>query len=315
MKSAVLFLVFNRPDKTERAFATIRAARPPRLYVSADGPRPDRPGEQARCHAVREIVTAVDWPCELQTLFRKENLGCKRGVSSGIAWFFENEDEGIILEDDVVPEPSFYRFCDALLERYRDDPRVAAISGSNLVQDRYVPGNSYFFSRYTHVWGWATWRRAWKHYDVTMAAWPAWESAGGLAREFSNASTAGFWRNILHSVHRGEVDTWDFQWLFACWQRGAVCVLPAVNLTRNLGFDGEATHTTGSIPEYMKGVQVRPLEFPLAHPDRVERSAAADRTIDRIVFSTPIMSRLRSGIGRMFKLVGVFGRVNRTGSQ
>ncbi len=180
MQSPILLLVFNRPDTTRQVFETIRAARPPRLYVAADGPRPGRAGEAERCAEVRELTTQIDWPCELKTLFRNENLGCKIGVSSAIDWFFQNEPEGIILEDDVVPLPSFFLYCDVLLDRYRNDIRVGVISGSNLVSNHLMLEESYFFSRYNHIWGWASWRRAWDHYDVTMASWPEWRNNRGL---------------------------------------------------------------------------------------------------------------------------------------
>ena len=170
MNSAVLFVIFNRPETTARVFEAIRSARPPRLYVAADGPRTSRSGEADRCRLVREIASRVDWTCELHTLFREANLGCKLGVSGAIDWFFQSETEGIILEDDVVPLASFFGLCDELLETYRDDPKVFAVSGCNLVSSVYRPNHSYFFSRYCHVWGWATWRRAWEHYDVPMNA-------------------------------------------------------------------------------------------------------------------------------------------------
>lgn len=284
MKSAVLFLVFNRPEKTAQVFASIRLARPARLYVSADGPRPGRQGEAERCAAVREIASAVDWPCELKTLFRSENLGCKLGVSSGIDWFFTHEDEGIILEDDVLPDSSFYPYCDELLERYRSDERIAAISGCNLISDKFASEDSYFFSRYCHVWGWATWRRSWMHYDVSVSDWPAWREQ--LASQaFSNDAVRRVWVNIFDETHAGKIDTWDFQWILSYWRRNALCILPAFNLTDNLGFDADATHTTGQTPAYVTAAKRQKLGFPLGHPVRVERCVAADMLIDRTLFA------------------------------
>lgn len=173
MHSAVLFLVFNRPDTTRQVLDSIRQARPPRLYVAADGAREDRPGERERCERVRGIATDVDWPCEVHTLFRARNLGCKTAVSGGISWFFEQEEEGIILEDDVLPDQSFFVFCEELLERYRHEAKVTMISGDYFHGNNHQPTASYFFSRYTHIWGWASWRRAWQHYDREMAQWPS----------------------------------------------------------------------------------------------------------------------------------------------
>ena len=299
MKSAVLFLVFNRPETTTRVFEAIRAARPPRLYVAADGPRATRQGEAKRCEAVRAIATTVDWPCELKTLFRDTNLGCRMGVSSGIKWFFEQEEEGIILEDDVLPISSFFTYCDDLLAHYRNDDRVAAVSGCNLVANQYCSPDSYFFSRYTHVWGWATWRRSWNHYDVEMTDWPAWDNQGGLDQEFSDRSAAAFWRYIFERVYRGHIDTWDYQWLFSCWKRGAVCALPGINQTYNLGFNADATHTTSDMPRYLLESQPRAMTFPLTHPGTVHRSLEADRAIYRIAFARSFYSKIKLALKRL----------------
>ena len=168
LNTAVLFLVFNRPETTARVFDAIRKARPPRLYVAADGPRTNRPGEAERVEKVRQIATAVDWPCEVNTLFRKDNIGCKRAVSGAITWFFEKEEEGIILEDDTLPSQSFFWFCQELLEIYRDDERIFIISGYNKQDEWNAEKVDYFFSYFGGIWGWASWRRAWKHFDIEM---------------------------------------------------------------------------------------------------------------------------------------------------
>jgi len=286
MQSAVLFLIFNRPDTTQQVFEAIRAAKPPRLYVAADGARQNREGEFMRCEEVRKIATTVDWPCEVKTLFRSENLGCKLGVSGGINWFFENEEEGIILEDDVLPIPSFFEYCDELLERYRHDQKVGVISGCNLVSKRFMPSESYFFSRYNHVWGWASWRRAWQHYDVTMQEWPSWRDKGGLKSiSDGNKLFESYWRTIFDNAYRGGIDTWDYQWIFSCWYHGMVTALPALNQTCNFGFGHpDAVHTTGVVPDYIMGSIAEPLTFPLRHPVNLERSLVADAMIDRIAF-------------------------------
>lgn len=283
-------------------FEAIRHARPPRLYVAADGPRASRPDEAARCEEVRRIASAVDWPCELHTLYRERNLGCKQGVSQGISWFFEHESEGIILEDDVLPVDSFFPYCEALLARYRDEPRVMAVSGCNLVGHRHASPTSYFFSRQNHVWGWASWRRAWRHYDARMRSWPQWSSNGGLMREFDgNACLADYWRALFERMHRGEIDTWDYQWTFACWSNGGLTVLPAHNLTHNLGFDADATHTAKE-PRHVRLNPAREIALPLSHPPRVERDVVADTLIQRDVIGLShwrcLRRSLRAGLRR-----------------
>lgn len=297
MRSAVLFLVFNRPETTRQVFEAIRAAKPPRLYVAADGPRPSRPDDVRRCAEVRDIATRVDWPCDVKTLFRDQNLGCKIGVSEGINWFFEEEEEGIILEDDVLPLQSFFGYCDELLERYRNDERVGLISGCNLIMRRYTPQDSYFFSAYNHIWGWASWRRAWKHYDVAMKDWPNWRDQGGLSEiSNGNARFERYWRMTFDKAFAGKIDTWDYQWTFTCWRYGMLSTLPAFNQTNNLGFCAEATHTTASAPKYVTESTPCALDFPLKHPPDVEAVDRRDRLIDRHVFGLTLANDLLLGI-------------------
>jgi hypothetical protein len=300
MRSAVLLLVFNRPDTTREVFEAIRAARPPRLYVAADGPRHARAGEMELCAEVRRIATNVDWPCEVKTLFRATNLGCKLGPVCGINWLFEHEEEGIILEDDVVPLPSFFDYCDDLLERYRHDERVGLVSGSNLISKRFTPQTSYFFSRYSLCWGWACWRRAWKHYDVAMQAWPAWRDQDGL-KSISGGSRLfeAYWRDVLDRTYRGGIDWWDYQWVFACWHRGMLGVLPAHNQTHNLGFGPGATHTIASTPAYVRESIPQLLAFPLEHPARVERTPSADTLMDKHVFELTLIGSGKRQIMRI----------------
>jgi hypothetical protein len=284
VRSPILLLVFNRPDTTLQVLEAIRVAKPPRLYVAADGPRQDREGETERCADVRRIATNVDWPCEVNTLFQERNLGCKLGPVSGISWFFRHEEEGVILEDDILPLPSFFAYCDELLERYRDDERVGLISGNNLISKRFTPQDSYFFSRYMHVWGWASWRRAWEHYDVDVRAWPAWRDRGGL-RSISDGNRLfeSCWRDVFDRAFRGEADWWSYQWLLACWVHGMLAALPARSQTQNLGFGPDSTHTRGSAPTYVRESISQALLFPLQHPSRVAPTPGVDRMIGRDV--------------------------------
>lgn len=276
MRSAVLFLIFNRPDTTALVFEALRQARPPRLYVAADGPRATRQGEALLCEQSRRIATAVDWPCEVVTLFRSENLGCKRAVSSAITWFFEQEPEGIVLEDDCLPDPSFFPYCDELLSHYRDDPRVMCISGDNFISSHWQPEESYFFSRYAFIWGWASWARAWMHYRVDLSAPGEERVEDVLARTFvSSPSVHAHWRQALAQVLSGKVDTWDYQWLYTLWRQQGLCCLPRVNLISNIGFGASATHTTN--PESrLANLAASGLSLPLKHPDRAIADSAAD---------------------------------------
>jgi hypothetical protein len=296
----VLFLVFNRPDTTARVFDAIRAARPRQLFIAADGPRADRAGEAERCRRVREIATAVDWPCETRTLFRQDNLGCKRAVSSAIDWFFDQVEEGIVLEDDCVPDPSFFAYCADLLAQYRNDPRVMAISGDNFISAHWRPVESYYFSLFPHVWGWASWRRAWALYDVAMSDWPSQRDAGLMDRVFpSSPSARRHWTDVLNSAARGEIDTWDYQWQYATWKYDALSCLPAVNLISNIGFGANATHTHDAEAK-LANLARESLSLPLSHPTAVMANTHADDWTSQHVFDLDAyvrpLNRLRRAI-------------------
>ena len=247
INTPVAFIIFNRPDVTERVFQVIRDAQPQKLLVISDGPRGDRPGEAERCAAARAVIDQVDWECEVLTNYSDTNLGCKHRVSSGIDWVFSQVEEAIILEDDCLPAPSFFQFCQTLLEKYRYDNRIMMVSGSNFQPNNKMK-DSYYFSDCIHIWGWATWRRAWQHYDVEMASWPTFRDRGLLKAVCHNPLEADYWQKNFDDVSNRTVDTWDHQWVYACWQQSGMSVTPAVNLVSNIGFRHDATHTFGESP-------------------------------------------------------------------
>lgn len=275
-RSPILFLIFNRPDTTARVFDSIRKARPARLYIAADGPRESRAGEADICEHTRKIAQEVDWPCEVKTLLRSKNLGCKKAVSSAIDWFFDNEPEGIILEDDCLPAPDFFRFCDELLEKYRDEPKVGSITGDNFISSTWTPEESYYFSKFSHIWGWATWRRAWKEYDVAMSDWPSLGPQFLETQVFAdNRKAVKYWSTVFAKVHQGEIDTWDYQWVFTCFKNGWLSCIPKRNLVTNIGFGPNATHTT-SAESKLANVQTGELDFPLLNPKSINNQTQAD---------------------------------------
>ena len=245
MDTQVALFVFNRPGPTARVFAAIRAARPSRLFVVGDGPRREFPEDNTLCRQTREVVSAVDWPCEVEYRYSDENLGCGRRVSSGLDPIFDTVPEAIILEDDCMPDPSFFPFAAAMLARYRDDPRVGMIAGTNYFSDP-ARRESYFFSRYFAVWGWAGWRRAWEHYDYEMASWPSISERGGFAGLICNPGVLEYLHDAFDRVHAGEVDAWDLRWVHACLMQASLCVVPRVNLVSNVGISG--THGAGGGP-------------------------------------------------------------------
>lgn len=273
---SVLFLVFNRPDTTAQVFEAIRKAKPARLYVAADGPRQAHAADLRRVAEVRRIATAVDWPCTLKTLFRVENLGCKNAVGSAISWFFDHEEQGIVLEDDCLPHPDFFPFCEQLLERYKDDPRVSAITGDNFQHGRWRGKASYYFSRYNHVWGWASWRRAWMGYDVSLRFWPPWKHSKDWRRRLPDRVERRYWEDIFDRMYAQEIDTWDYVWTNCVWRNGGLTATPNVNLVTNIGFGPEATHTSSA--SRVTDAPSQPLGK-LIHPKRVKQHRRADRYV------------------------------------
>ena len=248
LQTPVLFLIFNRPDTTNRVFDELRKAQPAKLYVAADGARKDKNGEAQLCTNTREILNKVDWKCDVKTLFRSENLGCKIAVSSAIDWFFENEEQGIILEDDCLPNPSFFRFCTTLLDHFKHDEKVMHIGGTNFQNGKQRGDGTYYFSKYNHIWGWATWKRAWKQYDVAMKQFPDFVKNKKTETIFDTQKEIKYWNKIFQSVYDGKVNTWDYQWTFAIWNQNALAVVPNKNLVSNIGFSDEATHTSSHSP-------------------------------------------------------------------
>jgi hypothetical protein len=275
LTTPVVFIVFNRPDTTERVFAEIARAKPPKLLVVGDGPRIDHPGEAEKVAATRAIIEKVDWPCEVLTNYSNVNLGCKNRVSTGIDWVFSQVEEAIILEDDCLPDPSFFRFCQELLVYFRHDQRIGMISGDNFQFGRKYGQDSYYFSKYVHIWGWATWRNRWCGvYDVKMECWPKIRDQGCVANLVGNAVEAKYWFKNFERTYNGKIDTWDYQWNFANWLNGRLSIMPSVNLISNIGFGLGATHTTGDSD--VAAIPVQSISFPLAHPVGVFRNLLAD---------------------------------------
>jgi hypothetical protein len=290
LKTPVAFLVFNRPETTARVFAEIARAKPPILLVVADGPHTDVPGETERCAAARAIVEdGVNWSCDVRTSYAESNLGCRRRISSGLDWVFDAIEEAIVLEDDCLPHPTFFRFCEELLERYRHDQRIMSIAGINLQFGRKRTDYSYYFSRYFHCWGWASWRRAWRRFDVNMALWSEIDDGKWLHDLLRDPSAARYWTGIFQAAAAGQIDTWDYPFLFAHWVQGALSIIPAVNLVSNIGFRADATHTQG--PSRLADVPHGTMDFPLRHPPSMIRDSQADAYTSELFFSSPGLRR------------------------
>lgn len=297
LKTPVLFLIFSRPDTTQRVFEEIRKARPAKLYVAADGPREAKKEESEKCRQTRAIINQVDWDCEVKTLYRDKNLGCRMAVSSAIDWFFEQEEEGIILEDDCLPHPDFFVFCTTLLEKYRYDSRVMHISGSNLQFGKVFGEGSYYFSKHVNIWGWASWRRAWQYYDVEISSFPRFIEQKQIHNVLFFHNNTRRYLRILHKIYQG-ADTWDFQWAYGVFTQNGLAITPNVNLVSNIGFGEESTHAFDS-KNKMANIPVKPIGQ-IKHPAFVLHQNEADSRFTRITLRPlPLLNRIRKKLKKM----------------
>jgi hypothetical protein len=303
----VAMIIFNRPETTARVFERVRQARPKTLLVVADGPRSDRPDEAEHCAQARAITEKVDWDCTVLRNYSETNMGCKQRPISGLNWVFENVEEAIILEDDCLPDPSFFLYCGEMLERYRNDARVMVINGNSYLPTGCKMPRSYAFSRLLRSWGWATWRRAWALYDVEMKQWPAFRDSGELERLFSQKACQTSKTELERAFNGTYTQAWDYQWHFTILIHGGLCVRPSVNLVANLGIGsgGGGTHTQTDHP--LGAYPSQAMAFPLRHPATV----AADERLDReeLLF----MDRLspRQGWQQLLPRTGIVGKLKK----
>lgn len=274
MKSPVLFLIFKREDTTKRVFERIREARPPKLYIAADGPRANVSGEKEKCERTRAIVNNIDWPCEIHKLFQDHNLGCGKGVSTAISWFFDHETEGIIIEDDILPHIDFFKYCDEMLERYRDDERIELIAGRNAFYNGYQSDVSYYMSSLFHIWGWATWKRVWNSYEFDTRKIQKDVFMTKMAKRLP-MKTVRYYESIFDMMNNHGCDTWDYQLFFNQIMFDRYTIMSYKNLTENIGIGSQdAAHTTNSNDKEAIFKSVSP--YPLIHPDEIKTDNKAD---------------------------------------
>lgn len=289
VKSPILFLIFNRPKETQILFNTIKMVKPKKLYVAADGPR-NSGKDDLVCKEAKDILNQIDWECELITLFRKENLGCGKAVSSAITWFFENEEEGIILEDDCLPSVDFFRFCDEMLDKYRTDDRIGHICGCNFQDGIMRDEGDYYFSKLTHVWGWASWKRVWSKYDFSMKGLEKAVENDVLASLIENDWNKKIIYNAFNSTKNEEIDTWDYQYMFLNLVNNHLAIIPNYNMISNIGFNADGTHTFNPNSP-MSNISFRELPLKIVNPMFVYQNRIADKyTLDK---ETPSLSAIR----------------------
>lgn len=293
IETPVLLVVYRRPDVTARVFDAIAAARPRRLFVAADGPRP---GEAAACAATRAAVDRVSWPCDVALDYAVGNIGLTRRMTSAIDWAFRSTDRLIVLEDDCLPAPRFFSFCDELLDRFSDDDRVLHVSGESYQAGRRSE-QSYFFSKYPLVWGWATWRRAWRFFDLNLTTWPSLNGSPEHRAMFDTDDERRYWSAVFDGMHAGRMPVeWDYVWYYACMTQG-LSIHPAVNLVSNIGYGAGATHTVGASPLANRPPGV--LEDDLRHPLWIVRDREADMHTFDVRYPGAILKHQRSLLYQM----------------
>src|SRR5574344_350298 len=277
LNTPILFVIFNREDTALRVFSKIREAQPKKLYLAADGPRQTRQGEREKCLLLREkILKGIDWPCQVKTLFREKNLGCGRAVSGAITWLFDNEESGIILEDDCLPGSDFFLYAQDLLERYKDNEKIKIISGDNFQQGRKIGSGSYYFSSTALIWGWATWRRVWKEYEFDISPYSLEELKSFYKPYSFGIEDRLYWSYRAKQMQNHRVDTWDYQLHFSIWRKKGMNIVPGVNLIENIGFGSDATHTAKQIEGKNKIVKSEEI-LPLKYNDLIIQDKAADK--------------------------------------
>ena len=306
----ILLLVWKRPDKTKKIINAISKIKPKYLYVSGDGARKNNKKEVIKVSETRDIVkNSINWPCDTKFQFSDENKGCKRGVVDGINWFFKNVEYGIIIEDDCLPHKNFFYFCSELLDFYKDDQRIWSIGGNNFQDGIKRSEGSYYFSRYTHSWGWATWKRCWEKYDADLKNWPKFKKSGLLKTTIEESKELNYWQVIWDKIYLfNEPDTWDYQWQFTCMMNGGLIIEPNQNLVENIGFDNEATHTkTGKSPAKINPqVLNKSSIFPIKHEPFLIRSIEADKYTSRKLFSGPKLLTPKGIIQKLKKVIKIF---------
>ena len=313
LKTPVAFIIFKRPDTTLKVFEAIRQVKPAKLFVIADGPREDKPGEGEKCAATRGIIEQVDWDCEVYKNYSDVNLGCGKRIYTGLNWVFDHVDEAIILEDDCIPDLTFFPFCEELLEKYKFDTRIFSISSQNFLFGQMKDKYSYYFSRYHHSWGWATWKRAWQYFDFDMVSWPEMKSRDFLKSILIDNKAVNYWTEIFDYTYKDHQDLWDYQWLFASWVQSGIHIAPSVNLVSNIGFGPEATNTL-ALPKNYKYAEMdtEPITFPLKYPPLIISDRKKDDFVQKTRYQKSLSTIMKSKIKNVlswFNLSVKYGKI------
>lgn len=285
----ILINAFNRPETTKKVFDSVRKIRPKKLFLATDGPRINNQEDRDKSEQIKEIFQRVDWDCDVERLYRDKNLGCPRAIPEAIDWFFSKVDQGIILEDDCLPNNSFFQFCKILLDKYKYNDNVMMISGNNFIPEERFSDHSYFFSKYGFIWGWATWGRAWQKFDESMSSYPSFISSKEFIRRYPSLLDRFFWKTAFKNKYHGYSKGWAMKWNYSMAYNGGYGVIPSKNLVTNIGFGPDAT-ITKKVDRRMI-IDTSPVVFPLLHPEKIEANVLYDKRIFRRNFLSMVNPR------------------------
>jgi GR25 family glycosyltransferase involved in LPS biosynthesis len=282
MNTPIALIIYHRPEMTAKVINSLREIKATEIFIIADGPKNELDAE--RCKETRALINSIDWKCKIYKNYSPKNLGLRKRVVSGLDWVFSKVDRAIILEDDLVVDKSFYRFCEEMLEKYKNNTRIISVAGDNFLFDKYKIKESYFFSRYTYPWGWATWRRAWKLYDDTMRNWPGIKKLKVLKNSIKEFGILTYWSKVFDLIYQRNIDSWAYCWTYTAFVNSMLSVVPYVNLVSNVGIGKGATHTL--IKSKVFGMPTLEMHFPLRYAKKVVRDSRADLIIERNLYLT-----------------------------
>jgi len=285
MNIPIVLIIYHRPDLTKNLVNNLRSVKPKNIYVVADGPK--TPQDKVACDYARDMIKEIDWPCQIHKIYARVNMGLRKRVVSGLDTVFKKEKWAIILEDDLVIDPSFFPYCEQLLKKYAKNDQIISISGNNFQFGKNEIKKSYYFSRYVHSWGWATWKRAWDLYDDNLTDWTKLRQNNWLNTTLSSRVLALYWTMIFDMVSAGQVDSWAYRWTYSALKNTKLTIIPDRNLVSNIGYGTKATHTTRK--SRVMGMETSKMIFPLKHPRRVQRNINADRQTEMVAYLSPII--------------------------
>jgi hypothetical protein len=300
MNVPILLIIFNRPETTKRVFESIRQAKPTKLFIAADGPRNTRIGEEKLCSDTRKIVEKIDWSCDVYRNYSEKNLGCYTSVPRAISWFFENVNNGIILEDDCLPNQSFFSYCESLLDKYKNGENIMLISGDNFQNYQTEPTDSYYFSKYANIWGWASWKRAWKSFINEFTTIDDSKMKEKIKLAFSTNEERDYWLNFYKKIKKGKFDNWDAKWFLSIIYNDGICLTPTINLIENIGFGNDATNTKNGEGSNLQ-IKSKILSD-IRHPEKKDIDFYSDQYLFTKVYRISIFKKIYLKFFKILKI-------------